>query len=81
MFFIRKLDCFYQKNEKQFALLDYEQAYEMDAKDETIRNRIANVYYEFAIEKYNEKKYEVSYYFLIVNYLNTVFNEFCLIYL
>lgn len=53
------LDCFYRKNDKKYALLDYEQANEIDPNDEEIKNRIAKIYYEFGVEKYNEKKYQV----------------------
>jgi hypothetical protein len=41
-------------------LLDYEQAHEIDPEDETIKDRISKVYYEFGVDKYNEKLYEVS---------------------
>ena len=41
-------------------MLDYEQAHEIDSEDETIKDRISKVYYEFGVDKYNEKLYEVS---------------------
>jgi len=40
-------------------LLDYEQAHEIDTEDESIKDRISKVYYEFGVDKYNEKLYEV----------------------
>jgi hypothetical protein len=52
-------DCFFRKNERNFALLDYEQAHEIDTEDESIKDRISKVYYEFGVDKYNEKLYEV----------------------
>ena len=52
-------DCYYRKTEKEFALLDYEQAHEIDPKDQEIKNRIAKINFEFGIERYNEKEYQV----------------------
>ena len=47
-------------------MLDYEQANEIDPEDEAIKNRIAKVYYEFGVESYNEKEYEVIQIYLIL---------------
>jgi tetratricopeptide (TPR) repeat protein len=58
-FYVNRGDCFFKKDDRKFALLDYEQANEIDPDDEDIKNRIAKVYYEFGVESYNEKEYEV----------------------
>ncbi|CAF0723587.1 unnamed protein product [Brachionus calyciflorus] len=57
-FYVNRGDCFYKKNEKNFALLDYEQAFEIDPNDQDIKGRIASIYYELAIQKYDDKEYE-----------------------
>ena len=57
-FYVNRGDCFYRKNDKQFAILDYEQAHELDPNDETINKRIALICYEMAVEKYDQKEYE-----------------------
>lgn len=59
-FYINRGDCFNMKGEKNFALLDYEQAAELDPQDEEIKNRIAKIYYEYGVSKYDEKNYEES---------------------
>lgn len=57
-FYVNRGDCFYKKDEKQFAILDYEQAFELDPSDEAISKRIGRVCYEMAVEKYDLKEYE-----------------------
>ena len=46
------------KDEKKFAILDYEQANEIDPSDKSINRRIGKICFEMAIEKYDEKAYE-----------------------
>jgi hypothetical protein len=41
-------------------MLDYEQALEIDPDDEEIKNRIANIHYEYGVAKYDLKDYKVT---------------------
>ncbi len=59
-FYLNRGDCYMKKNNKKYALLDYEQANELDSKDEKVKTRIAKIYYDMGIEAYNEKNYQVS---------------------
>ena len=52
-------DCFFRQNELNFALADYHQALELDAKDDSIRTRIAVVHNEYGVTEYVEKNYQV----------------------
>jgi len=59
-FYLNRGDCYMKKSNRKYALLDYEQANELDPKDEKVKARIAKIYYELGIEAYNEKNYQVS---------------------
>ena len=48
------------KDEKKFAILDYEQAHEIDPNDKTINRRIGKICFEIAVEKYDQKEYEAA---------------------
>lgn len=54
------LDCFYRKHDKTYALLDYEQAHEIDPNDDSIKRRMAKIYHELGVDKYDAKKYTVG---------------------
>ena len=47
---------------KLFSLKKIEQANELDPEDDLIKKKIAEIYYEFGVEKYDEKNYEVLFY-------------------
>ena len=58
-FYVNRGDCFLKKKEIKFALLDYEQAVEIDPNDEDVLNRIAKIHYKFGVEQYDEKNFKV----------------------
>ena len=51
-------DCFFRQQNLQFALADYHQALELDARDEATRNRVAVVHNEYGILDFQDKAYE-----------------------
>jgi tetratricopeptide (TPR) repeat protein len=57
-FYVNRGDCFCKKNETQFAILDFEQALELDPHDQTVSRRIGKICYEMAVKKYDNKEYE-----------------------
>jgi hypothetical protein len=58
-YYFLKKDCFYKKLDINFAILDYEQALELDQNDIHIKSRIAKLSYELAIKNFEDKDYRV----------------------
>ncbi|XP_042193369.1 tetratricopeptide repeat protein 16 [Callorhinchus milii] len=55
--YINRGDCFFKKENLEYALLDYEQALDLDNKDHNIKDRIAIVRDELGLRDYKLRKY------------------------
>lgn len=50
-------DCFFREGNLQFAMADYQQAMELDQRDDAVRARIAVIHNEHGVDEYNMKNY------------------------
>ena len=51
-------DCFFREGNLQFAMADYQQAMELDPRDNSIRARVAVIHNEHGVSEYNDKNYQ-----------------------
>ena len=57
--YINRGDCFFRQGNFQFALADYQQALEIDGRDDAIHSRIAVIHNEYGVQDYQDKNYQV----------------------
>lgn len=56
--YVNRGDCFFREGNLQFAMADYQQAMELDPRDNSIRARVAVIHNEHGVSEYNDKNYQ-----------------------
>jgi len=57
LFYINRGDCFYKLNHLHFAMLDYQQAEEIDTDNKSVALRLSVVYNQMGLNEYASRKY------------------------